>query len=58
MKKSILLCMVAFFTLLTFHFLAMAVTGDTSVGVVHLGVPPMLAIVCGDLAFTQDSKER
>ena len=57
MKKSLLLCMVAFFTLLTFHFLAMAVTGDASVGVLHLGVPPMLAIVCGDLAFTGSNKE-
>ena len=57
MKKSLLLCMVAFFTVLTFVFLAMAVTGNESIGVLHLGAPPMLAVICGDLAFTGNNKE-
>lgn len=56
MKKTLLLCMVVFFTLLTFHFLAMAVIGNTSIGVLHLGVPPLLAVICGELAFAKDVK--
>lgn len=58
MKKSLLLCMVVFFTLLTFYFLAMAVTGNASIGVLHLGVPPFLAVICGELAFARNTKEK
>ena len=57
MKKTLLLCLVAFFTLLTFIFLAMVVKGNTSIGILHLGVPPFLAVLCGELAFSTDIKE-
>ena len=57
MKKHLYIGLIVLFTVLTFFNLIMAVRGDSSIGVLHLGVPPTLAVVCGELAFAGNSKK-
>lgn len=57
MKKFIFLALALLFTVLTFIYLVMAVQGNGDIGMLHLGVPPTLAVICGDLAFAKDNEK-